>query len=383
MAKSLQRLLHEDRLRSSENVFNLKNEPFPAGNSYPTNPLHYNEKLDLFHDHFNEFVKCSSPSYCSDEELLSSIEDISPLPILLNHERQQPNQTSLSYFLSTPHDGSNVLNHPRRARDNGISYNCPICVSEYHTRCVTMPLSILHKSHPHLLNLVQFSPDPNSYINGASPMNSDWLYRCHACQFDLHLGSAIATSPATPSRSGITTRKDHAIARASNLTTPLRGEDMTPPSPRGTPSGATAKVVTQNASIIRAPSPSPAESPQIMRQPSPYYVRQASSNNASSPGIPEFGNSYANCIVASGVVFSQASQAASSPASQSHLDFLQGSPKDAKRVVVITTGEVMTGETSKLGNGLANQNIDGAEMPKSRCCCWLKCLLMCHVGQPH
>ncbi|CAI9103217.1 OLC1v1001665C1 [Oldenlandia corymbosa var. corymbosa] len=72
----------------------------------------------------------------------------------------------------------------------GFEYHCKICQIDLHILCAAMPLTFTNQSHPHQLNLI-FSPthlDKTFNCDVCNTLGSDhWLYRCHACDFDVHL----------------------------------------------------------------------------------------------------------------------------------------------------------------------------------------------------
>ncbi|KAF8043779.1 hypothetical protein BT93_A1947 [Corymbia citriodora subsp. variegata] len=84
----------------------------------------------------------------------------------------------------------------------GFSYHCHLCQVQYHSLCLLMPLVKRSHYHDHELHL-KFSP-PYSDSQGfrcdlcRSTGSNHWLYRCDACEFDLHLSCSSAASAPNP-----------------------------------------------------------------------------------------------------------------------------------------------------------------------------------------
>ncbi|KAF9624712.1 hypothetical protein IFM89_013250 [Coptis chinensis] len=77
----------------------------------------------------------------------------------------------------------------------GFRYNCTACDLDFHILCVSMPLSLKHQAHPHTLNLAFNSPYQTKGFSCdiCQKLGSNrWLYRCNACEFDVHLNCATS-----------------------------------------------------------------------------------------------------------------------------------------------------------------------------------------------
>ncbi|KAK2978724.1 hypothetical protein RJ640_004247 [Escallonia rubra] len=114
-------------------------------------------------------------------------------PQLVTHP-SHPNHT-LSLLPISAYPGGifncDACNH----RGNGFSYHCPHCDFDLHVVCASKPLSITHHSHPHPMQLAFSAPyDTNSFsCDVCSKIGSkQWLYRCTACEFDVHMDCATA-----------------------------------------------------------------------------------------------------------------------------------------------------------------------------------------------
>ncbi|KAL3732738.1 hypothetical protein ACJRO7_029394 [Eucalyptus globulus] len=83
---------------------------------------------------------------------------------------------------------------------SGFSYRCASCNLDLHITCASMPLTQTHPSHHHLLNLTFSPPYTNRSFSCDICQNlgsSQWLYRCHSCEFDAHL-SCTMKKPVAP-----------------------------------------------------------------------------------------------------------------------------------------------------------------------------------------
>ncbi|KAI9169054.1 hypothetical protein LWI28_006265 [Acer negundo] len=81
---------------------------------------------------------------------------------------------------------------------NGFSYHCGTCNIDLHTICATMPLLLIHQSHPHHLNLTFSPPYHNSLFSCEICKNmgsNEWLYRCNLCEFDALCATEKAKPP--------------------------------------------------------------------------------------------------------------------------------------------------------------------------------------------
>lgn len=81
-------------------------------------------------------------------------------------------------------------------RGDGFSYHCGNCEFDLHVICATRPFKITHQLHQCLLELTFKNP-----YTGAKGFSCDvcrkigtkqWLYRCPACEFDVHLDCSTA-----------------------------------------------------------------------------------------------------------------------------------------------------------------------------------------------
>ncbi|KAL3537289.1 hypothetical protein ACH5RR_000655 [Cinchona calisaya] len=70
----------------------------------------------------------------------------------------------------------------------GFCYHCKICNIDLHILCAAMPLNLTHQSHCHQLKLIFSHTNVyNCDICYTPGSNNHWLYRCHICDFDVHL----------------------------------------------------------------------------------------------------------------------------------------------------------------------------------------------------
>ncbi|KAL8228035.1 hypothetical protein R6Q57_015619 [Mikania cordata] len=93
-------------------------------------------------------------------------------------------------------------NHKHRTIENGdrFLYICNDCGVSIHVACATLPLSLSHRSHGHLLDLVFSSPYGNNNafscdVCGVVDGSKCWLYWCGSCGFDAHLACAASKEP--------------------------------------------------------------------------------------------------------------------------------------------------------------------------------------------
>ncbi|KAL1535914.1 hypothetical protein AAHA92_28637 [Salvia divinorum] len=95
-------------------------------------------------------------------------------------------------------------------RGAAFSYHCSPCGIDLHTTCASLPLKLTHRLHAHALDLTFSAPYPgNSFsCDICKKLGSKmWLYRCAACEFDVHLTCVAAVVPPPPQRT-------HAVARS-------------------------------------------------------------------------------------------------------------------------------------------------------------------------
>ncbi|KAK3035768.1 hypothetical protein RJ639_033497 [Escallonia herrerae] len=114
-------------------------------------------------------------------------------PQLVTHP-SHPNHT-LSLLPISAYPGGIFNCDACKHRGSGFSYHCPHCDFDLHVVCASKPLSITHHSHPRPMQLVFSAPyDTNRFAcNVCSKIGSkQWLYRCAACEFDVHMDCAIA-----------------------------------------------------------------------------------------------------------------------------------------------------------------------------------------------
>ncbi|CAI9103213.1 OLC1v1001661C1 [Oldenlandia corymbosa var. corymbosa] len=82
----------------------------------------------------------------------------------------------------------------------GFNYRCETCGIDLHILCASSPMVITRQFHPHQLSLTFAPPYPIGTFScdvcrlGGS---KNWLYRCHICEFDVHL--TCVNKPLPPS----------------------------------------------------------------------------------------------------------------------------------------------------------------------------------------
>ncbi|KAF9625324.1 hypothetical protein IFM89_021694 [Coptis chinensis] len=115
----------------------------------------------------------------------------SQVPQLLHHPADPNHALTL---ISTPADQRDgILCDACGEHPNGFRYNCSTCNLDFHILCAAMPPSLRHQAHPHSLNLA-FNPPYQTKgfsCDICQKLGSNrWLYRCNACDFDVHLNCA-------------------------------------------------------------------------------------------------------------------------------------------------------------------------------------------------
>ncbi|KAL3755413.1 hypothetical protein ACJRO7_002461 [Eucalyptus globulus] len=118
------------------------------------------------------------------------------MPELVQHPADTGHDPKL---LLTPCFQSRACGH----QGVGSAYHCHLCQVQYHSLCLFMPLAKWSYCHPHDLHL-KFSP-PYGNSQGfhcdlcGNPGSGLWLYRCNACEFDIHFScSTAASAPNAP-----------------------------------------------------------------------------------------------------------------------------------------------------------------------------------------
>ncbi|KAH9780789.1 hypothetical protein KPL71_008220 [Citrus sinensis] len=113
------------------------------------------------------------------------------MPQLITHPSHPAHSLSL---VPTPIYPAGIFNCDGCGRQgHGFSYHCTHCDFDLHILCATKPLTLIHQSHPHQL---QLTFDPPYYTKGFScdickkVGSAHWLYRCSLCEFDAHLDCA-------------------------------------------------------------------------------------------------------------------------------------------------------------------------------------------------
>ncbi|KAL8495909.1 hypothetical protein ACS0TY_019868 [Phlomoides rotata] len=85
----------------------------------------------------------------------------------------------------------------------GFSYHCSPCGVDLHTTCASLPMLLTHNSHQHPLNLTFSSPYPGNSFSCdicKKVTSKTWIYRCAACEFDVHLTCVATVIPRPQSR---------------------------------------------------------------------------------------------------------------------------------------------------------------------------------------
>ncbi|KAG6395062.1 hypothetical protein SASPL_145653 [Salvia splendens] len=83
-------------------------------------------------------------------------------------------------------------------RGDAFSYHCSPCGVDLHTTCASLPLKLTHHLHNHALDLAFSAPyQGNSFSCDICKKlgSKTWLYRCAACEFDVHLTCVAAVVP--------------------------------------------------------------------------------------------------------------------------------------------------------------------------------------------
>ncbi|KAK3019076.1 hypothetical protein RJ639_004363 [Escallonia herrerae] len=115
------------------------------------------------------------------------------LPRLITHPSHSNHTLSLLPMSTYPRGLFNC-DACNRGGD-GFSYHCAYCDFDLHVACASRPLSITHHSHPHPVQLT-FSPPYETKSFSCDVCLKigfkQWLYRCGACEFDVHMDCATA-----------------------------------------------------------------------------------------------------------------------------------------------------------------------------------------------
>ncbi|CDO98652.1 unnamed protein product [Coffea canephora] len=86
-------------------------------------------------------------------------------------------------------------------RGNGFSYHCGSCEYDLHVLCASKPLRFTHPSHFCQLELTFTNPYGNAKGFSCDVCHKfgskQWLYRCSACEFDVHLDCTTVPTPTT------------------------------------------------------------------------------------------------------------------------------------------------------------------------------------------
>ncbi|XP_042029979.1 uncharacterized protein LOC121776895 [Salvia splendens] len=123
-----------------------------------------------------------------------------------------PKCSLLPHQISHPFDHQHALTlYPRPVYPEGLfncdacgnrggafSYHCSPCGVDLHTTCASLPLSLTHRLHNHALALTFSAPYlGNSFSCDVCKKlgSKTWLYRCAACEFDVHLTCVAAVVP--------------------------------------------------------------------------------------------------------------------------------------------------------------------------------------------
>ncbi|CAK9138348.1 unnamed protein product [Ilex paraguariensis] len=115
-------------------------------------------------------------------------------PQLITHPSHPNHTLSLLPIPLYPggHFNCDACNHT----GNGFSYHCTPCDFDLHVLCASKPLTIAHQSHRHHPLELTFNPPYESKAFSCDICHrigsKQWLYRCSACEFDVHLDCAAA-----------------------------------------------------------------------------------------------------------------------------------------------------------------------------------------------
>ncbi|XP_074583830.1 uncharacterized protein LOC141839880 [Curcuma longa] len=100
---------------------------------------------------------------------------------------------------------------------SGFVFLCEPCGYQVHCQCAAKQLTVKHRAHQHALHLV-FSPPYEEKVfscdvcRGAG--TDHWLYRCAACDFDIHIECATSTpKPAGNLQTATSSRQTEQRAR--------------------------------------------------------------------------------------------------------------------------------------------------------------------------
>ncbi|PIN25181.1 hypothetical protein CDL12_02079 [Handroanthus impetiginosus] len=86
---------------------------------------------------------------------------------------------------------------------SGFSYHCSPCGLDLHTTCASLPLQFTHQCHHHQLCLTFAAPyNGNTFACDICKRSGSktWIYRCNACEFDVHLTCVATVIPVVFSR---------------------------------------------------------------------------------------------------------------------------------------------------------------------------------------
>ncbi|KAJ0764914.1 putative chromatin regulator PHD family [Helianthus annuus] len=119
----------------------------------------------------------------------------SKFPELITHPSHR--QHTLSLLPTSIYPGGFFRCDACTQQGTRFSYHCQICDFDLHVLCATKPLSVNHPFHQHPLVLTFSSPYGEKLGFSCDVCRSvgspdQWLYRCVACEFDVHLHCATA-----------------------------------------------------------------------------------------------------------------------------------------------------------------------------------------------
>ncbi|XP_059300093.1 uncharacterized protein LOC132052528 [Lycium ferocissimum] len=120
-------------------------------------------------------------------------------PQLITHP-SHPNHP-LNLLPTSKYPGGQFNCDACKQRGNGFSYHCSHCEFDLHVICASKPLKITHQLHQCSLELTFKNPYANAKGFSCDVCHKigakQWLYRCPACEFDVHLDCLISAPTLT------------------------------------------------------------------------------------------------------------------------------------------------------------------------------------------
>nr|XP_027124532.1 uncharacterized protein LOC113741237 [Coffea arabica] len=176
-------------------------------------------------------------------------------------------------------------------RGNGFSYHCGSCEYDLHVLCASKPLRFTHPSHFCQLELTFTNPYGNAKGFSCDVCHKfgskQWLYRCSACEFDVHLDCTTVPTPTTTAPTQVSTP-----GSSFGTVVQFQGQGMTPtPTPAGAPVSAPASAMASHFLQHQGPFPTRyihnqvglGQSAQPAHQQSMHSARMVADNSTHRP----------------------------------------------------------------------------------------------------